>query len=769
MALDMTFEELAAEDERRRQERERYVAQQGAVPAMGPYEPAPLPVQGPPEPAPAYQPQVPTGVVSRALGVLSGTPIPATTNAPPPAAEAAAGPPMTLPGAVQRGLSVLGGVPIVQPPVNPPEQPSPRPLPPPGGNAVIDERPSAATQAIVDARTTDTEPTVEGQPGFLSALGGAIKRGAQAVSDSITVSSSTPETASTPKKSATGRDTDPLTATGTEGPPAAAKPAPYVVKGATGTPRSATGAPEAPPNATPKASIDPTFLVRLEKSNPALHDQIVQAATTAGIGSWDYANLIYAASKADPNHNENGRKGLAGLTDSDIARFKSGAYAQAFANADPMDPATNLMMGALKYREVRDEFGPKTPSSIAAYYLGIDRVNELSRHTPEQQREHLPPAAMTFVQQAIGGPDAKPGTEPQLKLTDNGTYQPRAAAQAMGAAAQAGDPRIYYRYQNDALPRGMTSNDGWRYAEGKMVTGFIRAGDMDGAQKAREMLFQMQHVGANQALMRAHGLLGAGDMVGAAKELALAYWATPDGGQAKFHITPQGIIGQRYNEATGQPVGAPFAMDQARIMGLMNVTKDPMAYQKNVREGQKLNAEIEHKAAETGKLKAETADIPLKRETAQDEITRRYVNDVLRSMKPTGAGANKDSTISAQIEKEFAEYYEIKDPLTGKISPSSPELEAQGTLFKDMRMNMPHLSSARARGIAKDLYDNPKGGAYAVKSGTGGVGWIYDRSNPNQAVAFLSPSIARLFVTAPAAPAASPPRIGATPAPPVGR
>jgi len=541
-----------------------------------------------------------------------------------------------------------------------------------------------------------------------------------------------------------------------------------VVKGATGTPKSATGAPKAPPNATPKASIDPTFLVQLEKSNPALHDQIVQAATAAGVGSWDYANLLYATSKLDPNYNEGGRKGMAGLTDADIASFKNSAYGQAFANADPMNPATNLMMGALKFRETRDEFGPRTPSSILAYRVGVDRTNELSRHTPEQQREHLPPVDMNFVQQAIGGPNAKPGTESQDKLTDNGTYQPRAGAQAMVASAQAGDPRIYYRYQNDNLPRGMTSNDGWRYAEGKMVTGFIRAGDMEGAQKAREMLFQMQHVGANQALMRAHSLLGAGDMVGAAKELALAYWATPDGGQARVHVTPQGIIAQRYNEPTGQPVGAPILMDQARIMSLMQLTQDPMAYQKNVREGQKLNSEIEHRSAETEKLKAETVDIPLKRETAQDEITRRYVNDVLRSMKPTG-GANKDPTISAQIEKEFAEYYEIKDPLTGKITPPSPELEAQGNLFKDMRFNMPRLPSVTARGIAKDLYENPKGGAYAVKSGTGGVGWIYHRSNPNQAVAFLSPSIARLFITAPASPPPVSPVGGATAAPSAGR
>ena len=551
----------------------------------------------------------------------------------------------------------------------------------------------------------------------------------------------------------------------------------YEPRGAVGHPTSATGPRREPPPATPKANIDPNYLVRLEQSNPALHDTIVQAATAAGVGSWDYANLIYGASKGNPNYNEGGRKGLAGITDEDIQKYKSGAYAQVFANADPMNPATNLMMGALKFREMRDLYGSRTPGSLIAYRVGEDRANELSRHTPEQQREHLPPADLNFVRQAIGGPDAKPGTEPQLHASDSGTYQPRQAAQVLIKAAQEGDPRVYYRYQNDNLPRGMTSNDGWRYAETKMVTGFIRAGDMEGAQKAREMLFQMQHIGANQALMRARSYLQAGDMVGAAKEAALAYWATPDGGQARFHVTPQGIIGQRYNEATGQPVGAPFPLDENRIMGLMQITQDAGAYQKNVREAQKLNAEIEHKRAETGKAIAETGkiveetkDIPLKRETAQDEITRRYVNDVLRSMKPgAGSAASKDPAISHAIEQEIKDYYEIKD-ITGKVLPSTPDLEAQSALHKDMRFNMPRLAGATARGIAQDLYNNPKGGTYGVKEGTGGVGWVYHRSNPNQAIAVLSPNIARLFITAAPAAPPPPPRIGATPAsPPAGR
>jgi hypothetical protein len=289
------------------------------------------------------------------------------------------------------------------------------------------------------------------------------------------------------------------------------------------------------------------------------------------------------------------------------------------------------------------------------------------------------------------------------------------------------------------------------------------------------MLFQMQHIGANQALMRARSYLQAGDMVGAAKEAMLAYWATPDGGQARATITPQGIMMQRYNEATGQPFGAPFKLDEQRIMGLMQITQDAGAYQKNVEASRKLNAEIEHKhaetgkaIAETGKIQAETADIPLKRETAQDEITRRYVNDMLRSLKPgAGTAASKDPAISHAIEQEAKDYFEVKDPLTNQIKPDpTGERAAQANLFKDMRFNMPRLSSDMARGIAQDLYNNPKGGAYAVKEGTGGVGWVYHRSNPNQAVAYLSPNIARLLIRAPAAPAAPPPVIGGTPAPP---
>ena len=597
------------------------------------------------------------------------------------------------------------------------------------------------------------------------AVGNALSAGSQAerVSSgleepSATVSSSTPETASTPKPE------PPLIKADTT--PTKER---YVVKGATGTPKSATAAPEAPPNATPKASIDPTFLVQLEKSNPALHDQIVQAATAAGVGSWDYANLLYATSKLDPNYNEGGRKGMAGLTDADIASFKNSAYGQAFANADPMNPATNLMMGALKFRETRDDFGPRTPSSILAYRVGTDRTNELSRHTPEQQREHLPPVDMNFVQQAIGGPNAKPGTESQDKLTDNGTYQPRAGAQAMVASAQAGDPRIYYRYQNDNLPRGMTSNDGWRYAEGKMVTGFIRAGDMEGAQKAREMLFQMQHVGANQALMRAHSLLGAGDMVGAAKELALAYWATPDGGQARVHVTPQGIIAQRYNEATGQPVGAPIPMDQARIMSLMQLTQDPMAYQKNVREGAKLNAEIADKAADVEYKKAQAGYLKQRPdiEMAKSEnVLEGRIAEIQRKIAAAGAADPKAmEELRRHLDRLEPQYWPEKD-MVGMPAEISARQGRETDVWRDLNFNNRSITPSRSAQIAKGLST----GEYGARPYTGsnkalaGSGMVTDKAGTPLGIV-LSPTAMR--VLAPSRPAAAPASpIGATPAPP---
>jgi len=647
--------------------------------------------------------------------------------------------------------------------INPPEQPSPRP-----GLSAKDEylqrtgaaSASPATRAILEARETGAEPKVEGAPSVLSNVVAAVVD-----------NSSRPPGDRKPAAAAVTTSSDKPTAAPAPAPAPKFDPkAPIKPKGAPGTPTSATRSRsrEEYPDATAKASISPRFLVELEKSDPALHDGIIQAATAAGIGSWDYANLVYAASKGDPNYNEKGRVGLAGLTEADIARYQK-ERPELFRDrqGNPIsaeDPHTNLIVGALKYRETRDMYGARTPSSIAAYYLDPGRVNELSRMTRQEQLRHLPAEAQTFVREGID-PDAKPGSAPQaLRLTDAGTLTPTATAQAAIQASKSGNVGGFFSYMVNNVPRGMTPNDSWRAIENSMVSAFMRTGDVEGAQRAREMIFQMSHVGSNQALMSAYKMMELGDNEGAARQLAMGYFAAPDGGLAQFHVTPKGIIGQRYNEDTRKPTGAPFEVTKEKLLGMMNITRDPQAFMKTVRESQKTNAEIADKEADAHYKRNLLPSLERRADQSAETQTLHY-RAVLAGKAAPGAGAGKVDPRVAHIDSQVEKFFGLQD-LTGNKTEMTPALAQQIDLFKDMMLNNDRMGGGVSKDIAVDLTTRSKGGRFKVEAANDGGGLVVDRAT-NRPVAYLSPYAAQRF--APAAPPAPPPRIGATPPPAAGR
>ncbi len=245
----------------------------------------------------------------------------------------------------------------------------------------------------------------------------------------------TPEAPATPASSA-------LTPGGAITPAAATtstEEEPVKVKGA--RPRQAAVAErEEFPGAVPKAVIDPQYLVRLEQSNKPLHDAIVSAAARAGVGSWDYANLIYATTKGDPNfQDKDGRTGIAGLKPEDVARYQR-AYPELFKDeqgnpVDPRDPATNLLLGAQKFRELRDRYGANTANSIAAYYHDPDKIDHAATLTPAEQRRAVGDDGYRVVRQAIGGPDAEKGEAKALQLNPAGTLTaPRVIEAAVQSA-----------------------------------------------------------------------------------------------------------------------------------------------------------------------------------------------------------------------------------------------------------------------------------------------------------------------------------------------
>ena len=465
-----------------------------------------------------------------------------------------------------------------------------------------------------------------GQGGILTALGGAIARGTTNAAATVDAEASRGAASTVLPASAAPTVTPAPTttpATYQSGAPTA-KQAPVDItkpikaKGAAGGAQPALrGARnrDEMPDAIEKARISPTFLVELERSNPALHDGIVQAATAAGIGSWDYANMVYAMSKGDPNNNQGGRIGLAGLTQTDIERYQK-QRPELFRDAqgnpvDPRNPSTNLLVGALKYRETRDNYGARTPASVLGYIMGQDKVDPLSRLTPAEQREMIPPQVQQQVQQAMHGPDAgAPHMTPvPMTITPAGTATPSQTMAVAVQAARTGNAMPFISYAVNALPRGMGSNDAWRYLENQTVAAFMRTGNVEGAQRARELVFQMSHVGANQALMSAYKQMHLGDYDGAAKQLALAYWAAPDGGLAQFSVGKDKagnpvMFGQRYNDDTRQPVGPTFPVTPDKLITMMQQTRDPNQFAKLMQDNQKLHADIADKYADTEQKKA---------------------------------------------------------------------------------------------------------------------------------------------------------------------
>jgi len=278
----------------------------------------------------------------------------------------------------------------------------------------------------------------------------------------------------------------------------------------------------------------------------------------------------------------------------------------------------------------------------------------------------------------------------------------------------------------------MSSTDGWKHVEALGVAAMLMKGNVAGAQHVRELMFQMSHVGANQALMRAHQMLEGNDLVGAAQQLALAYWATPDGGMARIHVTPQGLYGQRYNEATGLKVGAPFQITKESVAAMLNQTRDPQTFLKGMQANQKHNADIEKTHAETAHKRMETvekaAELPSKialREAQAKEIGERpelrqmesenlLTARILEMQRKMDTAGGPDAKAEAALRKDIAGltriYYPPVDALTREPVDFTEDQQREQLTFGDMiyhnrqLVNSPGAARQIASGITKGLY-----------------------------------------------------------------
>lgn len=697
--------------------------------------------------------QVPTNAIMRALGVLGGgTPVPATSE---PSPAAPSSPPVTLPPSAAAGLSVLGGMPAV----GGPRGTSPEPA------ATETEQPSAilspaqremwdkVKQFFGDAAKPYTPPD-SGSPEAgapVSALGTPSAPAAPA-----------PPVASAPLP-------PPIPEAPPEPPPIPAAPAaeaPKVERPRGHAPNGSGLEPrtEYPP-ATDKLKIDQRYLVDLEKTDPALHDSIVQAATSAGISSGGLANLIYAVSQLPDKEKE----GLTrtGLTKEDIEDYRKKFPDLPIGPDGKVDPALDLLLGAKKYRDMADKFGGEgTPSAIIANYLGDGRTQQLANMTSRKdQADIATPTAAKFVHNATGGPNAKPDA-PMPPLNPTGTVTAESATRAAVASAQTGQPQIFATVVANGAPYGSTPTDAWRHTEALMVGARLARGDVVGAQHARELVFQMSHVGVVQSLMRGLQLMGSdgkGDLVGAAQQFAKAYWYMPDGWMSRIYVTDKGLVGERVNENTGIAVGGKFAITPQLVQGMLNQAQDPQTYLKTLRDSAKLAADVEKTHAETEEItkakipeaqaktklyeaqagyQAQRADL----ETARSENAMEVkLMEIQRKLLTNPLDTKAREELTKHLDTEQPRYWPEKD-ISGAPIPPTEQSTKETQVWRDILSINRGVEQSRAALLAKGIV----GGTIPIGRHASGGGAVLNKDGTATKV-LLPPSTFDLIGRKPAA------------------
>lgn len=210
-----------------------------------------------------------------------------------------------------------------------------------------------------------------------------------------------------------------------------------------------------------------------------------------------------------------------------------------------------------------------------------------------------------------------------------------------------GGPQGGMSYMVAGAPRGMSTNDMWAHVDSLLQQAFILKGDMVGAQRAREYVFQTQHAGANQMLMQAYRALAVGDAGGAAQFLAKSHAFVPDGSTMAFKVGPNNTLwGQRFVDATGQPVGKPLQVTPQGVATMLNQTLDPQQFLKTLNTERSTIAKIAHNQAMEG-LRGKQIDTTAG--TAEAARVERQ-----RSSIAAQQGADRRAELHAQTQLDIA-------------------------------------------------------------------------------------------------------------------
>jgi hypothetical protein len=318
-------------------------------------------------------------------------------------------------------------------------------------------------------------------------------------------------------------------------------------------------------------------------------------------------------------------------------------------------------------------------------------------------------------------------------------------------------------------PRGMSTNDMWPHVGTLLEQAYILKGDMVGAQRAREYVFQQQHVGSNQALMDAYRAMAVGDSAGAAQFLAKSHAFVPDGSTMSFKVGPNNTLwGQRFADGSGnQPMGGPFQVTPGGIATMLNQTLDPQQFLKTLNAERELTQKMVHDQLMTGvrregiQTTAETQDLNRAQraataEAGQTAATARTqlqvdaanqraeeANQRMRDIAAARTGQIANARRNA-LTKEADNYWNPntnpQDFAGGDMSPA--QLSQAFDIHAGMRTATPDLQPRSAVDFTKNILNN----SWSVRPTADGRLAVLDKPNNSGNVrAYLPGSMASIF------------------------
>ena len=670
-----------------------------AAPTAVAAQPQSQPVS-PPAPTPALQPP-------QASAPLPAAPVPQGPPEGPPPGPQAAAQPAQPPGAISRILSALNPI---------------------GSAQAAETAPAApATVKGLPVAQQDTPLTPAEQQE-------ASRRRGQSNEEWLTEQDRQGKPAATPAAGQTGiTPATPPKPADTQPAPTQAGPVEVATAGKTGTVAPGQTTPSVQSESQPQV-IKPKLWTRpydvLREQRPDLADMVTRIADEHHVSPYRLAQHWYAESRlktTSPVSYKGARGPMQVIDDTRKNVDPRGIY-------DPEKLEDSLHLGALVIYGADQKYGKDSMGSFLAYQGGEGSANAAARNLEEFKTTH--PQGWAYLK------DNFPGQEVTQNMF---THFGDAGDPARLVAAANGGPDAVLREIVTSGPQGMGMTDLWRRAQTTLVYAAAMKGDYAGIQHAQDFIYQMSHQGALANMAAAHQALMSGDVTGAASALAKAHAFFPDNSFGRFGVGGDGkLYGERFDEATGKPVGKRFEVTKEGLLYQMMSAHDPKEYVKQVQTQQKLVEDARYHDLTIGKDLAIAGQVSA--DKGLDRGQRRDASELASETTLSAAALRAGGRAPAGQTQELHTIGTDATKRYGSESPDTPENNAKlSPIYADLRRkavlagkNMP---DAQADSLAKRLTQGPAGGLRMRDNNDGTTG-VYEK-NSDTPIGHIDSGLAR--------------------------